>query len=174
MLTGVLFLAVLFLGVWGVAVLVSGSAGEGSRLDVNLGDDEFNVGSAEKRAAEIAERGPALFPGLLGPDEGYIIVNHVGTDPDEGWVAFAAVPEGAAIECAVAWNTDRRQLVDPCTDTAYPPDGTGLTGFPVVVNDDGDVVVDLTPAGAPGQGLSTSAPTTTRSTIRVSGASTTG
>lgn|GEM_PF-2627939 len=155
---GVVFIALLGAGLWGCAAWVSSNSGEGSRLEVNLGEDEFNLGRAERRAEEVAERGPLLFPGLLGPDRGYIVVTHIGTDPLKGWHAFDALPAGQAIECAVQWDPDRRELVDPCTGDLYPLDGGPLTTYPVYITPAKEVLVDLTPEGRPGAGPSTTPP----------------
>jgi len=156
-LAGIVVLGVLALALWGIAAWASHNAGSG-KLDVNLGDDFFNAGSARKRAAEIGERGPALFPGLLKADEGYIVLAHVGTDPLNGWRAFSAVREGVDVRCAVQWQPDTNKFVDPCTKTTYPADGQGLPQFEVLLNTKQELLVDLTPGGNPGQGP---APTTT-------------
>lgn len=154
-LGGAAFLALLGLALWGVAVLVSRAAGDGSRLEVNLGDDAFDLGPAERRAAEIAARGPLLFPGLLGPDEGYIVVHHVGDNPGRGWYAFEATPPGAPIDCAVRWEAAAGRFIDPCTGATFPPTGEGLPQLPVYVTPQRTVLVDLTPEGAPGRGTTT-------------------
>ena len=139
---GLVFFAVVGLAIWGVAAWTSHRAGPG-RVEVNLGEDTFNMGPAKDRADEVAERGPLLFPGLLAADQGYIVVNHAGTDDLAGWKAFAAVPPGSSIECAVQWLTDARQFQDPCTGTAYPPDGAGLTAYRVEISPDRELVIDL-------------------------------
>ena len=142
-LVGVAFLGLLGLAVWGVAVWVSHTAGPNSKVQVNLGEDTFNVGPADQRAEEIAQRGPLLFPGLLSPDKGYIVVNHSGTNDVSGWVAFAAVPPGQAVQCAVQWQANALQFTDPCTGTAFPADGKGLQQYKVTVNGDHELVIDL-------------------------------
>ena len=101
------------------------------------------MGPAKERAEEVAERGPLLFPGLVAADEGYIVVNHAGTDELAGWKAFAAVPPGSGIECAVQWQAEAQQFQDPCTGTAYPADGKGLTAYRVEINPDRELVIDL-------------------------------
>jgi hypothetical protein len=95
-LAGLAFFAMLGLVAWGIAAWVSTSAGPGGKVQVNLGEDVFNMGPAKQRAQEVAERGPLLFPGLVAADEGYIVVNHSGTEPLAGWKAFAAVPPDRA------------------------------------------------------------------------------
>ncbi len=136
---GLVFFAVLGLAIWGVAAWTSHSSG----VQSNLGEDTFNMGSAKDRAQEVAERGPLLFPGLVAADQGYIVVNHAGTDELAGWKAFAAVPPGSRIECAVQWLTDARQFQDPCTGTAYPPDGSGLTAYRIEITPERELVIDL-------------------------------
>jgi hypothetical protein len=142
-LGGLLFFAVLGLIAWGIAALVSSNAGPNGNVQVNLGQDVFNMGPAKQRAEEVAERGPLLFPGLIAADEGYIVVNHSGTEPLAGWKAFAAVPPGSGIECAVQWQAGAQQFKDPCTGTVYPADGTGLTAYRVELTTDNDLVIDL-------------------------------
>ena len=142
-LIGLAFIALLGLAVWGVAVWVGHSAGPNSKVQVNLGEDTFNVGPADQRAEEIASRGPLLFPGLVSPDKGYIVVNHSGTNDVSGWVAFAAVAPGSGVECAVQWRDNAHQFVDPCTGTAYPADGAGLPHYKVTVNGQHELVIDL-------------------------------
>ena len=110
---------------------------------VDLGEDTFNMGSAKDRAQEVADRGPLLFPGLIAADEGYIVVNHIGTDELAGWKAFAAVPPGSRIECAVMWQAGAQQFQDPCTGASYPADGKGLTAYRVEISPDQELVIDL-------------------------------
>jgi hypothetical protein len=142
-LAGLAFFALLGLVAWGIAAWVSHSAGPGGKVEVNLGEDVFDMGSAKDRAAEVAKRGPLLFPGLVSPDKGYIVVNHSGTEPLAGWKAFAAVPPGAGVECAVQWQEAAQQFKDPCTGTVYPADGKGLTPYRVELGPDNDLVIDL-------------------------------
>jgi hypothetical protein len=146
---GLVFFAVLGLAVWGIAAWMSRASGPSGKVESNLGDDTFNMGSAKDRAQEVAQRGPLLFPGLVSADQGYIVVNHKGTDSVGGWVAFAAVPPGQGVQCAVQWNGSAQQFQDPCTGTAFPADGTGLTHYKVIVNGDGDLVIDLGRGGTP-------------------------
>lgn len=155
MIVGVAVVALIGLALWGVATLVSTSAGDGSRLEVNLGDDTFDVGPSDSLAEEIAAQGPLLFPGLLGPDKGYIYVSHIGSEPGRGWYAFEATPPGGPITCAVEWDAGEAAFVDPCTGTTYPPTGEGLAQLPVYVTPQRTVLVDLTPEGDPGRGPST-------------------
>jgi hypothetical protein len=139
---GLVFFGLLGLAVWGIAAWTSHSSGPGG-VQSNLGEDTFNMGSAKDRASEVTERGPLLFPGLVAADEGYIVVNHIGTDELAGWKAFAAVPPGSRIECAVMWQAGAQQFQDPCTGASYPADGKGLTPYRVEITPDRELVIDL-------------------------------
>jgi hypothetical protein len=150
-LLGLAFLALLGLAVWGVSVWLSHSTGPNSKVQVNLGEDTFNLGPAKQRADEVASRGPLLFPGLVAADEGYIVVNHSGTDELSGWKAFAAVPEGEQVSCAVQWQAGSQQFRDPCRGQTFPADGTGLHQYKVSINDSRELVIDL------GRGTTTTA-----------------
>jgi hypothetical protein len=140
---GLAFLAVLGLAVWGVAAWVSHSAGPNSKVQVNLGEDTFNLGPAQQRADEVAARGPLLFPGLVAADQGYIVVNHAGTDELSGWTAFAAVPSGEQIKCAVQWQASSQQFRDPCSGQTFAGNGAGLRQYKVSINDSRELVIDL-------------------------------
>jgi hypothetical protein len=140
---GLAFLAAVGLILFGIAVWASHHSGPNDSVSVNLGNNTFDAGSAKSRAQEVAQRGPILFPGLVNPDEGYIIVNHKGTDELSGWKAFAAVPAGSPITCAVQWQADAAQFKDPCTGKTYPADGAGLTQYKVSISPDQHLVIDL-------------------------------
>lgn len=136
-LAGVLGVASAALAV-GLLVVLAGRADDAR---VNLGDETFVVGDAEVLAARIdADDGtPLLFQDLVGGTRD-IWVQHVGAEPDEGWVAFRASAPGSPRSCQLRWAGDRFR--DPCTDRTFPGDGAGLEAFPVTV-EDGRVVVDL-------------------------------
>ena len=75
---------------FGVATLAS----QGD-VEVRLGDDRFDAGRTENLAEIIAEDGqPILFPDPANFSRA-IYVDHVGDDPDAGWLALSA--EGDAI-----------------------------------------------------------------------------
>ena len=73
-----------------VAVFVALAASRGD-VEINLGDDRFNAGQTERLAKEIDDGGglPFLYQDLVGNDR-HLFVQHLGDDPDEGWVAFGA------------------------------------------------------------------------------------
>jgi hypothetical protein len=120
-----------------LAVTRSGRFAENSPMRAT--DAEFNVGDAAARAEAIdRDRTPLLFQDPAD-FERPVWVNHLGDDPDSGWVAFAA----AIDRCDVAWQVDAQEFRD-CSGMRYAPDGTGLTQYEVRV-EHGDVLVDLTP-----------------------------
>ncbi|MGQ0616801.1 MAG: hypothetical protein ACT4PW_07390 [Acidimicrobiia bacterium] len=105
---------------------------------------EFDAGPAKARAAAIErDRYPLLFqdPAVFTRP---IWVQHLGSDPLRGWLAFDAAVEG----CALAWEPDAQEFRD-CAGRAYPPDGEGLRAYPVRVTRDEHVVVDLNPQPGP-------------------------
>lgn len=114
----------------------------GNDVEVRFGDDRFEVGPAEARAATIErDRTPLLFSDPSGGSRP-IWVQHLGDDANEGWMAFDAQVGG----CALDWDVDAQELVDQCTGSRYPADGDGLVHYPTTV-EDGKVVVDVSPEG---------------------------
>lgn len=132
-LVGVAIAAVL-----AVVVLVAADSGD---VEVRLGDDVFYAGDVDRISAEIADRGPITY-GNPGGQARPIWLQHLGDDPEEGWIALEArVPD--APDCLVQWDVDAEVFVDGCDpDRTFPADGTGLTTIPTYV-EDGEVVVDL-------------------------------
>jgi len=126
----------------GIAFLVAQMASRGD-VEIRLGADRFEVGSAERLADAIARDGglPLLVPDLVGRQRN-LYVQHLGDDPDEGWVAFGAFdPDDPS--CAVQIDREAKVLVDDCDESiTYPLDGTGLRFYPTVV-EDGEVIVDI-------------------------------
>jgi hypothetical protein len=122
-------------------------------VDVKLGDDTFVGQDAEEAADRIADAGPILYPDAGGGDRD-IYLQHLGDDPDRGWLAFAARPAGVPRECTLRWSADDEvfRLLDPdgeasgaCDGREVPPDGEGLFQYPVRVKD-GKLDVDLNAA----------------------------
>lgn len=128
-----------------VAAVLIGAAmlflARGDGVEVRLGDETIDAGNAADIAAEIADRGPVLY---ADPVRGArsIYLNHLGDDPESGWHAFAVRPPGAAESCVVEWDAAAMVFVDSCSGTAFPPDGEGLTQYPVLLDGD-DLVVDI-------------------------------
>ena len=134
----------------GIALLLGLSilSSSGS-VDIRLGDDRFPVGQTERLASRIAEdRRPFLFSDVSGGGTRDIYLQHLGETPAVGWLAYAArAPGQSDRRCVLDWDLAAQELVDPCTEQRYPGDGTGLTRYPVEV-DDGQLYVDLR-AGRP-------------------------
>lgn len=115
-------------------------------VDIRLGDERFPVGQTQRLADRIAEdRRPFLFSDVSGGGTRDIYLQHLGETPEVGWLAFAArAPGQADRRCVLDWDLAAQELVDPCSEQRYPGDGSGLTRYPVEV-DDGQLYVDLRP-----------------------------
>jgi hypothetical protein len=144
---GALFLAAAFL------------TGNGA-TKVRLGDNEFKVGEVAPLATRIKRDGPLLFQDLLIGGTRDIYVNHLGTDDNLGWVAFNARVPGSPRSCTLVWVASAGSFTDPCTKATVRADGGDLPHYPTRVTD-GTLIVNLSPAGLPGQGPSTTSPSTT-------------
>jgi hypothetical protein len=106
----------------------------------NLGDPVFEVG----QASHFVKRVPLLFQALQGAGDRDIYVNHVGTDPKAGWIAFDARAAGESRTCFLRWSPTAKRFTDPCTKRTYGPDpGTDFTHYKTVVGSKGTVVVDF-------------------------------
>lgn len=103
---------------------------------------EFSVG----RTDEIVDRVPFLLPDASPSRSRDIYIQHLDDDEDEGWLAFSAFAPGQTDRaCFLRWSAADEVFRDPCTDAEHPSDGEGLTHYPVRVDDDGRLHVDLTP-----------------------------
>lgn len=156
-------IALAVVAAFAVAVL----ANRGS-VDVRLGDDTFAGQDAEAAADRIADAGPILYPDAGGGDRD-IYLQHEGDDATRGWLAFAARPAGAPRECTLRWEDGDGvfRLLDAdgeesgaCDGREFPPDGTGLTQYPVTVRD-GELDVDLNAADRPTTSETSATSTTT-------------
>ena len=134
----------------GIAFLVARMASQG-RVDVRLGSDTFADQSAEEAAEKVAEDGPILYQDLASGDRD-IVLQHVGDDPDTGWIALAARPPGVPRECSIQWQPDdevfllldeRGEASGECDGREFPADGEGLPSYPVTVDANGKLDVDL-------------------------------
>jgi hypothetical protein len=110
--------------IWGVSVLFD----RGTIDPSNISDRDFRVGRTDRLAAEIADRGPFLIPDASPNRDRPIYVTHGGTNPATQWLAILAFAPGQSDpKCALQWTN--HTFRDPCSGTAYPPDGTGLTRY---------------------------------------------
>lgn len=133
-----------------VMVWLAGSSGQ---VEVRLGDRDFRELDAARISAEIAEGGPVLFSDVAGGSRD-IILQHLGADPESGWLAFEARRAGQDRRCFFEWQAGGGEagegggwFVNSC-DPGDVADarGTGLLQFPVSVVD-GDVRVDINATG---------------------------
>jgi hypothetical protein len=107
---GAVFIALLFGVLWIAALIISRNSDD---LDVRLGDDVFEVGRVDRLADEIAERGPLLFPGLIGPAGGRPVgLSHDGVTDFEGWRVFSLRLPGAPADCLVSLDEESGMLAD--------------------------------------------------------------
>ena len=123
-----------------LAAALGGGLGSGESTPFGPDDPEFDIGPAEARAETIERDGVPLLFADAAEGQTPIWVNHVGEDPDEGWVAFDAA---TSADCVVEWRTDEREFED-CDGRRYPPDGEGLHQYEARV-EDGAVIIDLAP-----------------------------
>ena len=124
----------------GVMLLARG----GGDVEIRLGDRDFRDMETGRISAEIADRGPILF-GDVADGELDIILQHLGDDPDTGWLAFEARRAGQSRDCFFRWRPAEAEFVNTCDpDDVVDAAGTGLRHFDVAVVD-GDVRVDVNP-----------------------------
>ena len=135
-------------GLAGVVVAVTLAAGvflliqSGGDVEIRLGDRDFRDMDTERISAEIADRGPILFGDVADGDLD-IILQHLGADPEAGWLAFEARRPGQSRECFFAWQSEQGEFANTCdADDIVDAEGTGLRHFDVAVVD-GDVRVDI-------------------------------
>ncbi len=148
-------------------------AGSSDQVEVRLGDRDFRDLDAVRISAEIAERGAVLFSDVAGGSRD-IILQHLGDDPESGWLAFEARRSGQDRRCFFQWRAEDDgdsgedmgdgedgaetggvgngaggHFVNSCDpEDVVDARGTGLVQFPVAVVD-GDVRVDIN-AAVPG------------------------
>ncbi len=127
--------------VLGVLLLTRG----GTDVEIRLGDRDFRDMETGRISAEIADRGPILF-GDVADGELDIILQHLGDDPESGWLAFEARRSGQSRDCFFQWRAERAEFVNTCDpEDIVDAAGTGLRHFDVAVVD-GDVRVDINPS----------------------------
>ena len=128
-----------------VALLLGGMviwlASTGDQVDIALGDTDFDAGSITAISQEIDDRGPILYSDVGSGGSRDIILQHLGSDPEEGWLAFAARRTGDPRDCFLRWDADAAvfDLVST-TDTVCEPvsvdeAGTGLEQYRVEIRE---------------------------------------
>ena len=137
---------------------------ESGQIEVNPENGVFRgIEADEGLAEEIPERGPILYSDVASGDRD-VFLQHLGDDIDRGWLVFAARPVDAGRDCTLVWEPDEQRFADPCSDRTFPADGEGLLQYPVEIDEDGVLVVDLNYEERPAE---------TTTTIRITGAPTT-
>lgn len=137
---GIAVLALIGLGLWGVAALISGS---GEQTSSHFASDYQDLGRTETFARSIAENGPIVLPDLVG-DDLHIVLDHTGADPQHGWAVYAAYPADRDPSCAITQVKRTRQFTDcdgrtlEVADLALPP-----VGVRPIVGDDHHLSLDL-------------------------------
>jgi len=138
--------------VMGVAIGVAVLASRGD-VEVRLGDETFADQDASNLAEKIANDGPVLYPDAASGDRD-IVVQHLGSDEESGWIAIAARPAGVPRNCTIQWQADSETflLLDEhgeesgqCDGRSYPADGEGLPTYPVTVTG-GKLDIDINAA----------------------------
>ena len=115
---------------------------ESGKVEVKLGSDTYDAGSAAARAQNISDGGPLLFSDVSSGKRD-IYLQHIGDDVTTGWFAFDARRPGQARDCTLSWQPALSNFRDPCDGATIAADGTGLLSYPVTITDKGKVTVDL-------------------------------
>ena len=115
---------------------------ESGKVEVKLGSDTYDAGSATARAQNISDGGPLLFSDVSSGKRD-IYLQHIGDDVTTGWFAFDARRPGQARDCTLSWQPALSNFSDPCDGATIAADGTGLLSYPVTITDKGKVIVDL-------------------------------
>lgn len=116
--------------------------GNSGQIGLNPGDRIYRPGDVESLAEAVASDGPLLLPDLAGGDDD-VVLQHLGETDTDGWLALGARPLTAARECQIQWQPDEETFVDSCDGAVYPADGTGLPRYPVDIDDEGTLSIDL-------------------------------
>jgi hypothetical protein len=119
---------------------------ESGKVEVKLGADTYDAGSASSLARSISSAGPLLLPDVSGGARD-VYLQHLGDDEATGWYAFDARRPGQTRDCSLGWQADSAEFRDPCDGTIVGADGSGLLSYRVTVSESGRVVVDFSAAG---------------------------
>lgn len=120
---------------------VGGLAQDGD-VAVDIGDRVFAPGNVDRLSDDIAEKGPLLLSDVSGGDRD-IFLQHIGDDEMSGWFAFGVRPLASTRDCFVMWDPVDTDFVDNCDGTVYPADGEGLPRYPVDIDADGNITIDI-------------------------------
>jgi hypothetical protein len=133
---------VVALGLVGAVLLLTRT---GTGVEIRLGDRDFRDMEIGRISTEIDDRGPILF-GDVADGSLDIILQHIGDDPETGWLAFEARRPGQSRDCFFRWRSEQADFVNTCDpDDVVNAAGAGLRHFEVAVVE-GDVRVDINPS----------------------------
>lgn len=116
--------------------------GNSGTIGLDPGDRIYRPGDVESLAEAVASDGPLLLPDLAGGDDD-VVLQHLGPGDEDGWLALGARPLTAARECQIQWQSDDETFVDSCDGAVYPADGAGLPRYPVEIDSEGRLSIDL-------------------------------
>ena len=135
-----------------------------NQVTSQLGGAILSEGRAKDRAADVARSGPILVPDQAGGQRD-IYLQHTGSSPDAGWLAFDARRAGRGRACTLVWSRTAHVFHDPCGGDRIPADGSGLVHYRIVVDKNGNLIIDLNPndesSGQPSGGTTTASTSTT-------------
>lgn len=123
-------------------------ANSGDTVTIQIGDTEFDAGAVGRMSEEIDARGPVLYADAGSRGDRDLYLQHIGEDPQAGWLAFSARRVGDPRDCSVIWDPEREtfDLTSSsdfvCDDVSFDQLGCGLERFPAEVID-GNVIVFL-------------------------------
>ncbi len=134
------FTAVVIAGLLFGMVWLATSQGD---TEIVLGDRDFDAGKTGAISREIAARGPILYSDVGSSGSRDIIVTHLGADPEQGWLAFAARRADDPRDCFFAWDGDAQAFFlttaegssTACDEVTVDAAGTGLLQYEVEVRD---------------------------------------
>jgi hypothetical protein len=107
---GLAVLVLIGLLTWGMAAYISRGDVETSE---RLAPSTLNLGSVEARAAEVAEDGPIIIPGLnTTVGERTLVLDHEGNLAADGWVVYYAFPADRDATCPVDQIRGTARFVD--------------------------------------------------------------
>lgn len=108
--TGIVFIGLLFLGLWGAAAVIS----RHPERVTNLGDQTFRVGRVDQVAESVHDNGPVLYPDLRDPSgKRSIVLDHQGNQPAIGWRVFYAWPADRDATC-IAKQVEKTSTFTDC------------------------------------------------------------
>ena len=132
--------AVVIAALLGAMALWAASQGT---TEIVIGDRDFNAGKVGAISREIRDRGPILYSDAGSSGQRDIIVTHIGADPEQGWLAFAARRATDPRDCYFSWDlsagefflTSAEGSSTTCDEVTTDAAGTGLLQYRVEVRD---------------------------------------